>query len=360
MDQQPLVGERPPASGAADAPQRRIARRPDSTAEPRSPRPRAPPRCSTSQLLHAHRGPRAVRAARAPSSGRACSCGRRRSRPTAGGGALAGEALRRRPQVGRGIDRIGGAAEPAGDDAAEIGHLLADQEIGLAAREVGQHVARRQLELDALQLVAQPRQMARDEGGHRLAGREPHRAVDRVAEPGAAALEGLRRPLHRLASASSPSPAEVGTNRSGSRSNSRAPICSSSALIRRATVGWLTPEPAGRRGQAALARQGQETRADRPNRRSWRSSHGICLYGNVQVVFRFVECRTSAFSLHCTARSDFRGTESCISSRGCGSSPRACAFASLGTTAHRPRRRRARRRPPGAAGLADRPDLRRP
>ena len=43
-----------------------------------------------------------------------------------------------------------------------------------------------------------------------------------------------------LVSASNSSPAGVSTKRSGRRSNSRAPIDFSSALIRRAMVGWLT------------------------------------------------------------------------------------------------------------------------
>ena len=104
----------------------------------------------------------------------------------------------RRARAARGIDRIGNPAELAGDDAGELGHLLADQQVGLAARQVGERVAGDQLELDLLQPRAQPRQMTRDQHRHRLAGREPHHAAHRVAEPGAAAVDRQGRLLHRL------------------------------------------------------------------------------------------------------------------------------------------------------------------
>ena len=81
---------------------------------------------------------------------------------------------------------------------ASSGHLLADQEIGLAPRQVGERVARDHLELDLLQPRAQPRQMARDQHRHRLAGRQAHHAAHRVAEPRAAAIDGERGLLHRL------------------------------------------------------------------------------------------------------------------------------------------------------------------
>ncbi len=59
-------------------------------------------------------------------------------------------------------------------------------------------------------------------------------------------------------SASSSSPADVGTKRSGRRSNSRAPICCSSACTQRETVGWLTPSALAAVLQRALAGQRQE------------------------------------------------------------------------------------------------------
>src|SRR5436190_9005722 len=96
------------------------------------------------------------------------------------------------------VDRVGDATEPAPHNAAEIRHLLADQQVGLAARQVGERVAGGQLELDLLQTVTQLRQMARQPRRHRLAGRQPHHAAHRVAEAGAAPIDRQRRLLHRL------------------------------------------------------------------------------------------------------------------------------------------------------------------
>src|SRR5579875_3596972 len=96
------------------------------------------------------------------------------------------------------VDAVRDAAEPARHDAGEVRHLLADQQVGLAPRQVGERMARRQLELDALQPAAKARQMAGEEGGHRLAGGEPHGAAGGVAEPGAVAMDRFGRLLHRL------------------------------------------------------------------------------------------------------------------------------------------------------------------
>jgi hypothetical protein len=92
--------------------------------------------------------------------------------------------LARRIRHGKGavaIDRIGDTPELAADDAGEIRHLLADQQIGFPTGEVRQHMAGRQLELDALQMAAQPRQAAGEKRGHRLAGGDAHGAVGSVA-----------------------------------------------------------------------------------------------------------------------------------------------------------------------------------
>src|SRR5829696_4453661 len=84
-------------------------------------------------------------------------------------------------ELARRIDRVGDMAELAGDDAGKLGYLLADQEIGLAPRQVGERVALDDLEFDLLQPGPQPRQMARDQHSHRLAGRQAHHATHRVA-----------------------------------------------------------------------------------------------------------------------------------------------------------------------------------
>ena len=80
-------------------------------------------------------------------------------------------------------------------------------------------------------------------------------------------------------SASSSSPAAVGTKRSGRRSNSRAPICLSSAWTRRATVGWLTPS-------VFAAVVSVPSRAK--ERKIRRSSQFGCMYKFVQGIFPIV------------------------------------------------------------------------
>ena len=101
-------------------------------------------------------------------------------------------------QFGQGVDRVGDAAELARDDAGKIGNLLADQQVGLAARQVGQRMAGRQLELDVHQVLAQAREVAGNEGRHRLASGQPHDAAYRVGERGGPAIDRERRLLHRL------------------------------------------------------------------------------------------------------------------------------------------------------------------
>ena len=116
----------------------------------RKPRARAHRLLQHQPIVHPDRGPRAVEQIEDPALTGHVIVVVVEADPGQAAELLAGEALRRSPSGA--IDRIGRAAEPAGDDAAEIGHLLADQEIGLAAGEIGQHVAGRQLDLDALQL----------------------------------------------------------------------------------------------------------------------------------------------------------------------------------------------------------------
>jgi hypothetical protein len=81
-------------------------------------------------------------------------------------------------------------------------------------------------------------------------------------------------------SASSSSPALVGTKRSGSRSNRRAPICLSSTATRRDTVGWLTPS-----ALAAVVSVPSRAKA----RKTRRSSQLESMYRIVQGLFQFVD-----------------------------------------------------------------------
>ena len=60
-------------------------------------------------------------------------------------------------QLGVAVNRVGGAAELARHDAGDIRHLIADQEIGLPARQVRQHVARHQLDLYAYCMLCRSR-----------------------------------------------------------------------------------------------------------------------------------------------------------------------------------------------------------
>jgi hypothetical protein len=175
--------------------------------------------------------------------------------------------------VQRGASSSGDAAELAGDDAGEVGHLVADQEIGLPAREIGQHVARHQLELDALQVVPQPRQVERQESGHGLAGREPHRAMGGIgAEPGAAPVDRVRRLFHGLGVGQQPL-AGGGQREAVGQAVEQAGADGALQRPDPARDGRMADlEPARRRCQVAFAGQGEEDPEIVPVRRHDRRS----------------------------------------------------------------------------------------
>jgi len=101
-------------------------------------------------------------------------------------------------KVRRPVDRIGEGGELAPDDAGEVRHVEADQQVGLPLGEVGRDVGHRNLELDALMVLAQGPQMAGHEGGHGLVDRDAHGPEVGAREPGRAAVDGLGGALHLL------------------------------------------------------------------------------------------------------------------------------------------------------------------
>src|SRR5216683_5626990 len=167
-------------------------------------------------------------------------------------------ALAPRREVARGIDGVGDAAQLAHDDAGQLRYLLADQEVGLAPRQVGERVARDHLELDVAQPAAQPGEMARDQVGHRLAGRQAHDAAHRVAEPGAAAMDRQRRFFHRLGVGQKLLAGRGRHEAVGQALEQARPDLLLQRLHAARHGGMADAQRLGRRGQRALAGQGQE------------------------------------------------------------------------------------------------------
>ena len=128
---------------------------------------------------------------------------------------------------------------------------------------------------------------ARSHGRWRATSTAIASPADRRTTPLTVSLSpALRRLIESAAfsiasvSASSSSPADVGTKRSGRRSNRRAPICCSSACTRRDTVGWLTPS-------ALAAVVSVPSRAS--VRKTRRSSQLASMFKNVRQFFQFVD-----------------------------------------------------------------------
>ena len=194
MDQQPLVGE-DVGDGAADPAQHRVGIA-EMAGQHGEARARACRLVQHQPVVAADLGPAAAAIFQQPTLPRHPDVIVVEAHPRQRGQRRGRGSLHR--EVARGIDRVGGASQLARHDAAHLRHLFADQEIGLAARQVGQRVARDHLEFDLPQLAPELAGIARDQRRGRLLRRQAHRAAHRVAEARAATVDGLRRLLHRL------------------------------------------------------------------------------------------------------------------------------------------------------------------